>query len=101
MIFSNSRYRGSVYSIDKNSGSLYYHVRKKKKFNLSLDNSIIHLVVAGETLPLISYRYYGKASLYWVIIDSNPSIQHEFDIKPGDTLVVPSYEQVVKYIGRP
>lgn len=100
MLFSNSRYRNSVYSLDRKSGSLYFHIRKKKKFNLSPENVIYHLVSAGETLPIIAYKYYRKASLYWVLMDSNPSIQHEFDIKPGDTLTIPSYEQVVKYLGR-
>lgn len=99
MLFSNSRYKGSIYSRDTKSGSLFFHIRKRKRFNLSMESVIQHLVSSGETLPMIAFKYYGKASLYWVIIDSNPTIQHEFDIKVGNVLLIPSYEQVVKYLG--
>ena len=100
MISKTSRYSGGCVSIDPESKSIYFNLRKRSPFNLTPENSLKHTVIAGETLPAIAYKYYNKASLYWVIMDANPTLMHIFDIKAGDILNIPSYSQVVKIIGR-
>lgn len=100
MVSKISRYANGCVSIDPKSKSIYFNLRKRNPLNLTSENSLKHTVVAGETLPAIAYKYYGKSSLYWVIMDANPTLMHIFDISAGDVLNVPSYSQVVRLVGR-
>ena len=42
----------------------------------------------------LAVKYYGNPELYWVILDANPQYRCELDIKKGDRLIIPSYEEV-------
>lgn len=96
MVSKISRYANGCVSIDPKSKSIYFNLRKRKTFNVTPENSIKHTVKAGETIPALAYKYYKKASLYWVIMNANPTLMHIFDVKAGDVLNIPSYSQVVK-----
>ena len=43
----------------------------------------------------MAYRYYGVSALRWAILDANPKYKTEFDIKCGDRILIPDYEEVV------
>lgn len=50
-----------------------------------------HIVLKGETLSAISYKYYGSASKWRNILDSNPDIIKDANkIKPGMKLIIPN-----------
>lgn len=46
-------------------------------------------VVGEETLDQIAFRFYGHEELWWRIADANPT-RMLFELRPGDTLVIPS-----------
>ncbi len=95
-VFKGSRYvKTSAYI--RRGEALVLSIRKKNKFNLS--NATYYTVVQGDTIDGIAYKQYGNAQLYWAIMDANPQYQSELDIKPGDLLTIPPYEEVVKVSG--
>ena len=50
-----------------------------------------HIVLKGETLSEISYKYYGSASKWRNILDSNPeTIKDANKIQPGMKLIIPN-----------
>ncbi len=47
-----------------------------------------HVVIEGETIDFLAYRYLGDERLWPAILDANPLI-HPFDIRPGLVLSIP------------
>lgn len=92
-VYSGSRYiKTSAYVRD--GKSLIFGIRKRATF--SDEKSTLYTVVNGDTIDGIAYKQYGNAKLNWAILDANPSYLSELDMKPGDIIVIPSYEEVVK-----
>ncbi len=90
-------YRGSRYINTKlydHKSALVMDIRSRYVFDLT--NAIYYTVVQGDTLDGIAYRQYGNAQLWWAIMDANPQYQSELEIKAGDVLCIPPYEQVVR-----
>jgi phage tail protein X len=56
-----------------------------------------YTVVQGDTIDGIAYSNYGNAQLGWAIMDANPALQSEMDIKAGDVIKIPPFDEVVKY----
>lgn len=83
-----------LYDYNRN-GKLLFELRSKVKFNL--DTSTYYTVIEGDTIDGIAYKQYGNAQLGWAIMDANPEYMSELDIKPGSVIVIPSYEEVIKY----
>lgn len=50
--------------------------------------SLLHVLVAGETLDQLARLYYGREDLWWRIADANPR-RFALAWRPGDTLVIP------------
>ncbi len=50
---------------------------------------IPHITQAGERWDLLAWKYYGNASLYSVIIQSNPAIPIEAVFEAGLNIGVP------------
>lgn len=95
MLFKNSRYLSTTpYS---HNDTVVLTLRKRYRFNP--DNFSFYTVIQGDTLDGIAYRLYGKAALWWAILDANPKYQSELEIKIGDVLKIPYYEDVVKHCG--
>ncbi|MGH2933882.1 MAG: hypothetical protein ACRDL2_05125 [Gaiellaceae bacterium] len=42
----------------------------------------------GEGIDLVAQELLGDEALWWRILDANPLV-HPFDLRPGDTLVIP------------
>jgi phage tail protein X len=90
-------YRGSRYINTKlydHKGALTMDIRSRYVFDLT--NAIYYTVVQGDTLDGIAYRQYGNTQLWWAILDANPQYQSELEVKAGDVLCIPPYEQVVR-----
>lgn len=95
-VFKDSRYtRTSAYVRD--GGVLTLSIRNRNYFDIS--KSTFYTVVQGDTIDGIAYKQYGNAQLWWAIMDANPQYQSEIDIKPGDVITIPSFDEVVSVSG--
>lgn len=70
----------------------------RKRFTFNQENYSTHEWCEGDTLDGVSYRYYGNSALRWAILDANPKYRTEFDIKNGDIILIPNYEEVVSLV---
>jgi len=95
-VFQGSRYTNTKIRA-REDGSVVFHIREFPNFSDS--KGYYYTVVEGDTIDGIAYRYYENAQLYWAILDANPQIQSEVELKPGMILLIPFYEEVVNHIG--
>ena len=92
-VFQGSRYvKTSAYV--RRGETLVLSIRNRNHFDVS--KATFYTVVQGDTIDGIAYRQYGNAQLWWAIMDANPLYQSEIEIKPGDVLVIPPFDEVVK-----
>ena len=93
-VFQGSRYvKTPAYM--RRGETLVFNIREKARFNES--NCKYYTVVQGDTIDGIAYNHYGNAHLSWAIMDANPAFQSEMDIKAGDVIKIPPFEEVVKF----
>ena len=92
-VFQGSRYVKTSAYVRKGE-TLILSIRKRNYFDS--EKATFYTVVQGDTIDGIAYKQYGNAQLWWAIMDANPSYQSEIEIKPGDVLMIPSFEEVVK-----
>lgn len=93
-----SVYKGSRFintPLYPESGVQVFGIRSRCKFNLT--NSTYYTVIQGDTIDGIAVRQYGNSQLWWAIMDANPQYQSEIEIKAGDVLCIPPFEEVVKF----
>ena len=93
MIFDNSRYIRTAPMIRE--GSRTQSLRIRPRFSFNEDNTTSYIWNVNDTLDGLATRFYYEPNLRWVILDANPQYRSEFDIKPGDVLLIPDYEEVV------
>ena len=92
-VFQGSRYvKTSAYV--RRGETLVLSIRNRNHFDAS--KATFYTVVQGDTIDGIAYKQYGNAQLWWAIMDANPLYQSEIEIKPGDVLVIPPFDEVVK-----
>lgn len=53
----------------------------------------LHVVVEGDTLQNIAFRYYGDSKLWYLIADVNDEIINPFVLKPGQNLLIPNKDR--------
>ena len=70
----------------------------RQRFNFNNENCTTYEWREGDTLDGVSYRHYGFCALRWAILDANPKYRTEFDIKNGDIILIPKYEEVVSLV---
>ena len=70
----------------------------RKRFTFNQEKCINHEWCEGDTLDGVAHRYYGICALRWAILDANPRYRTEFDIKSGDVILIPDYEEVVHLV---
>lgn len=92
MIYVGSRYKYT--KADYNDGIVTFRIRDSFKFNNR--NCIVHLFMDGETLEMLAFKNYGDSQLWWIIMEANPRYNFEFEIKPGDTILIPTKQEVVR-----
>lgn len=90
MIFEGSRYKYT--NVYDNNGKRTFENRTR--LNFSLDDCYSYSFKSTDRLDILAYEYYGDAQLWWVIMDANPSYDFEFDIKAGDTILIPTKKAV-------
>ena len=95
-VFQDSRYTNTSAYI-RHGSNLILGIKERNVFNTN--NATYYSVVQGDTIDGIAYSQYGNAQLWWAIMDANPKYQSEIEIKPGDVLTIPSFDEVVKAIG--
>jgi nucleoid-associated protein YgaU len=80
------------------AGDLEYILeRPPVKYTPSIDD-IYHLVVEGDNLSNLAYRYYKNSKYWWVIADANQII-NPFDLDDFASLVIPDLQRVLAGIG--
>lgn len=92
MIYQGSRYTNTKL-YDRN-GALMFKIRKPFYFNK--DRAVIHTFAEYDRLDTLATKYYGNPQLSWVILEANKQYRSEFDIKMGDVLIIPNYDEVRK-----
>lgn len=95
-VFRDSRYTKTTPYV-RHTGTLILGIRNRNYFNI--DKATFYTVVQGDIIDGIAYKQYGNAQLWWAIMDANPKYQSEIEIKPGDVLTIPSFDEVVKVSG--
>lgn len=96
MVFENSRYLHSKQMTRLGWDSPTLQMRSRYQF--VQDKCTLHEWCEGDTLDGVAYRYYGNCALRWAILDCNPKYRTEFDIKNGDIVLIPDYEEVVAIV---
>lgn len=95
-MYENSRYLHSRQFNRLGWDSPTLEIRQRYTFNQ--EKCINHEWCEGDTLDGVSHRYYGISALRWAILDANPKYRTEFDIKNGDIILIPDYEEVVSLV---
>ena len=93
-VFQGSRYVKTPTYVRKGE-TLVLGIRNRIHFDEY--KSTFYTVVQGDTIDGIAHKQYGNAQLWWAIMDANPLYQSEIEIKPGDVLMIPPFDEVVKY----
>ena len=63
------------------------------------DSAKQYTVQPGDRVDGIAYVEYGRADLYWAIMDANPQYFSEVDIKVGDVILVPPLREIARVAG--
>ena len=95
-VYENSRYLHTRQYTRLRWDSPTLEIRQRFSFNQ--ENCSNYEWCEGDTLDGIAYRYYGVCALRWAILDANPKYRTEFDIKNGDVILIPDYEEVVSLV---
>lgn len=92
MLFQGSRYLNTPLYFNYPTPVL--GIRKRYKFDLT--DAVYYTFIQGDTLDGLAYKYYENSQLWWAILDANPKYQSEMEIKAGDIICIPPYEEVVR-----
>lgn len=95
-MFENSRYLHTRLYTRLGFDTPTLQMRERYTFNQ--ENCTYHEWCEGDTLDGVAVKEYGVAALRWAILDANPKYKTEFDIKNGDMIAIPDYEEVVSLV---
>lgn len=95
-VYENSRYLHTKVSTKLGWETPTLAIRERFTFNQ--EDCTNHEWCEGDTLDGVAYHYYGVCAFRWAILDANPRYRTEFDIKNGDTILIPNYEEVVSLV---
>lgn len=95
-VYENSRYLHTQLMTRLGWDSMTFQMRERFSFNQ--DNCQLYEWCDGDTLDGVSYKFYNNTALRWAILDANPKYRTEFDIKNGDIILVPDYDEVVDIV---
>ena len=70
----------------------------RERFSFNQDSCELYEWCEGDTLDGVAYKYYENTALRWAILDANPKYRTEFDIKNGDVILIPDYDEVVDLV---
>lgn len=92
-VFQGSRYVKTP-AYRRNGEALILSIRERKHFKDS--DCQYYTVIQGDTLDGIAYKMYNNAQLGWAILDANPLYLSEMELKAGDVIKIPPFEEVAK-----
>ena len=95
-VYENSRYLHTRVMTRLGWDSPTFQIRERFSFNQ--DNCTPYEWCDGDTLDGVAYKYYENTALRWAILDANPKYRTEFDIKNGDIILIPDYDEVVNIV---
>lgn len=95
-VYENSRYLHTALSNRFNGTTPI--LQKRDRFIFNEQNCTTYTWIDGDTLDGVAFRHYGDCALRWAILDANINYRTEFDIKPGDIIFIPDYEEVVELV---
>lgn len=95
-VYENSRYLHTRVMTRLGWDSPTLQIRERFSFNQ--DNCTSYEWCDGDTLDGVAYKYYENTALRWAILDANPKYRTEFDIKNGDIILIPDYDEVVNIV---
>jgi len=95
-VYENSRYLHTKMNNRLGFDVPTFQIRERFTFNEQ--NCSVYEWVDGDTLDGVAVKQYGIADLRWAIMDANPQYKTEFDIKNGDHILIPNYEEVVDLV---
>lgn len=95
-VYENSRYLHT--RIETRLGWDSPTLQMRKRFQFNQDSCELYEWCEGDTLDGVAYKFYEQTALRWAILDANPKYRTEFDIKNGDILLIPDYDEVVDIV---
>lgn len=96
MLYENSRYlQTAMYTrLGENTPIL----KHRKRFDFDLSKATMYEWKDKDTLDGVAQQLYGNAHLRWAILDANPQYRTEFDIKYGDKIFIPDYDEILDIV---
>ncbi len=94
MVGLDSRYAICVLYVD---GSQEFLGSRPRIDTSPRPDDVFHVVVEGDRIDLIAYRYLGRSELWWVICDYN-DIFFPLELVPGATIRIPSLDHLEMHI---
>lgn len=95
-VYENSRYLHTKAETRLGWNTPTLQIRERLSFNQ--DNCELYEWCEGDTLDGVAYKYYENSALRWAILDANPKYRSEFNIKNGDIIMIPDYDEVVNLV---
>ena len=95
-VFENSRYMKSPLYMRGDSETPTLKIRER--FTFDTDTATMYTWKSSDTLDGVACEFYEIPDLRWAILDANPQYRTEFDIKVGDVIYIPAFEEVVDAI---
>lgn len=83
-----AKYKETLRVVRTETGKRYYSSVIPEDANIT-DRAREHTARAGERWDTLAYRYYGKASLWYVIANANGGANGSIFIKPGTIVTIP------------
>lgn len=96
-VFENSRYlQSDLVMREERENVSVLGFRQRHNFNEASGTQ--YEWVLGDTLDGLAKETYGANALRWAILDANPQYRSEFDIQPGDMILLPDFDEVVNLV---
>lgn len=95
MIFTGSRLEGCKLSYD-DSNEMNYIAYMDMQVPTG-ENDLVYKVKVGDRLDILAQRFYNDPQKGWVILQANPEYTNEYEIKAGETLIIPKNSKEVDY----
>ncbi len=70
----------------------------RERFTFDATKYKTYVWTERDTLDGVAFKFYGNTALRWAILDANTNYRTEFDIKNGDIIYIPDYDEVVNIV---
>ncbi len=85
---SNNNPYTSSYGLDYGDGD--YSLERLPYIHTPSENDVTHIVMKGESIFSLAYRYYGDSGLWYMIADFNMIENPLEDVVEGLEIVIPN-----------